>query len=197
MEFTVWQNYDTTKVQVLAVNVGESNLLARAFVRNFGLTYPVLLDSDLSVLEKYKLNSSTPFPIDCIIDQNGIIKYLHSEYEPQLILNIINDLVNTGNPGDDDSPTDSLANLSFNVYPSPANSEVNFEINYNSLSNGKIVISVYNILGQQLFKQNIERSQTGSQFVVKKNVNTFASGIYITRLEIDGRVFQRKFIILK
>ncbi len=56
---------------VLGVNQGEQQTTAADFVRQFNLTFPVVLDQDLLASRAYKVNS---LPTTFFIDRNGIIQ---------------------------------------------------------------------------------------------------------------------------
>ena len=57
-------------VEVLAVNVGEPDLSVKNFVERKGLTFPVVIDKNLEVLEAYGVN---PLPTTFLVDKNGEI----------------------------------------------------------------------------------------------------------------------------
>ncbi len=56
---------------VVGVNWGESGETAAALAREFGLTYPILLDGDLTVSGKYGVRST---PTTFIIDRQGVVR---------------------------------------------------------------------------------------------------------------------------
>ncbi len=55
-------------VQVLAVNVNESDFVVKKFVQRHGLTFPVVIDKDNQVQHQYLIN---PLPATFLIDKNG------------------------------------------------------------------------------------------------------------------------------
>ena len=56
---------------MLAVNLGESPVKVKKFMEDNGLSFPVLLDTELDVAEIY---NASRIPITYFIDKNGIIK---------------------------------------------------------------------------------------------------------------------------
>jgi DsbE subfamily thiol:disulfide oxidoreductase len=67
--------YDQNKgsVELLAVNIDpESNV--SHFAQKYGISYPILLDKDGKVNEKYKVAA---IPTTYVIDENGMIIYKH------------------------------------------------------------------------------------------------------------------------
>lgn len=49
------------------------------FVRGRRLTFPILLDTDNSVMRKYKVSD---LPYTCIVDTAGMVVYSHMKYTP-------------------------------------------------------------------------------------------------------------------
>lgn len=69
--------YKEKGVQILAVNIAESNLKVETFRRQYGLTFPVLIDKTGSVKDAYNI---VPLPTTFLIDKNGkIIKIITRE----------------------------------------------------------------------------------------------------------------------
>jgi peroxiredoxin len=65
-----YEVYKKKGVEVLAVNVGESELSVKKFVERFGLTFPVMIDQQEQVMHAYDVN---PLPTTFLIDKNGKI----------------------------------------------------------------------------------------------------------------------------
>ncbi|MCM3756834.1 thiol-disulfide oxidoreductase ResA [Sporosarcina aquimarina] len=61
-------------VQVLSVNIGESEFKVNTFINQYGLTFPVLIDKNKSVSRNsYNV---VPLPTTMLIDKNGVIKQI-------------------------------------------------------------------------------------------------------------------------
>ncbi|MBI2847216.1 MAG: TlpA family protein disulfide reductase [Chloroflexi bacterium] len=58
---------------ILGVDVGEDERTVRAFVRDFQLSFPVLLDRAQKVTEQYRILG---IPTSFLIDRNGIIRFV-------------------------------------------------------------------------------------------------------------------------
>ena len=56
---------------VLAINIGESASKVREFIQNYGLSFPVLLDTKEDVAQKYNIRG---IPTTFFIDKDGIIR---------------------------------------------------------------------------------------------------------------------------
>ncbi|GMB07808.1 peroxiredoxin [Thermolongibacillus altinsuensis] len=65
-----YEVYKKKGVEVLAVNVGESELSVKKFVERFGLTFPVVIDKQDQVMNAYDIG---PLPTTFLIDKNGKI----------------------------------------------------------------------------------------------------------------------------
>jgi thiol-disulfide isomerase/thioredoxin len=64
-----YEDYDGA-FEILAVNVGETNLDANRFVRDYGLTFLVVMDFNFVVAELYELNA---YPTTYVIGRDGVI----------------------------------------------------------------------------------------------------------------------------
>lgn len=69
-----YQHFKKLGVEVLAVNVGESELAVEKFAEQYGLHFPIVIDKDLQVLNAYGVD---PLPTTFLIDKNGkVVKIL-------------------------------------------------------------------------------------------------------------------------
>ncbi len=59
---------------ILAINAGDTLEQAQGFVRSNNLSFPVLLDPDVEILQALGI---TGFPTSILIDPDGIVKYIH------------------------------------------------------------------------------------------------------------------------
>jgi peroxiredoxin len=65
-----YEVYKNKGVEVLAVNVGESELSVKKFVERLGLTFPIVIDKQDQVMNAYDIG---PLPATFLIDKNGKI----------------------------------------------------------------------------------------------------------------------------
>jgi hypothetical protein len=109
-----------------------------------------------------------------------------------------NDSDVSGNHGDYDfwvvklapynlSIVESNKNENINIYPNPANNKLSLEFQQSILFHNSI-ISISNIQGQILIRQNLKQSKTDI------DINSLANGIYILKIEFDNSVVVKKFI---
>jgi len=76
-----YNEYKEKGIQVLAVNIAESDFAVQNFIDRKGLTFPVLIDKNKSVLEAYNIN---PLPTTILINSDGkIIKIITGEMKEQ------------------------------------------------------------------------------------------------------------------
>jgi peroxiredoxin len=62
-------------VQVLAVNIGESDLAVAKFVERKGMDFPNMIDKDSQVQQAYGVN---PLPVTFLIDPSGEVVKIHT-----------------------------------------------------------------------------------------------------------------------
>jgi putative ubiquitin-RnfH superfamily antitoxin RatB of RatAB toxin-antitoxin module len=79
-------------------------------------------------------------------------------------------------------------------YPNPFNPSTS--INYNLARDGRVRLTVYNLLGQQVATLVDEVRSAGSH-TLNWNAASMPSGIYIYRLEADAQVFSRRMTLMK
>jgi len=65
-----YQKFMDKGVQVLAVNVGESEFAVKKFAERHHLTFPIVIDTDADVQVAYGIN---PLPITFLIDKEGTV----------------------------------------------------------------------------------------------------------------------------
>lgn len=70
-----YEEYKDQGLFIVGVDVGEKPETAAHFVRQFGLTYPIVLDKDGEVtVNQYKVQG---MPASFFIDREGIIRFVH------------------------------------------------------------------------------------------------------------------------
>jgi DsbE subfamily thiol:disulfide oxidoreductase len=70
-----YQAHQNDGFVVLAINSQEDAATVQRFINAQGFTFPVLLDTQASVLNQYKVRG---LPTSFVIDRDGVIRYIHS-----------------------------------------------------------------------------------------------------------------------
>jgi len=80
-----YNEYKEKGIQVLAINIAESDFVVQNYIDRKGLTFPVLIDKNKSVMEAYNIN---PLPTTVLINSEGKIeKIITGEMKEQDIKN--------------------------------------------------------------------------------------------------------------
>lgn len=80
-----YKEYKEKGIQVLAINIAESDFVVQNYIDRKGLTFPVLIDKNKSVMEAYNIN---PLPTTILINSEGKIeKIITGEMKEQDIKN--------------------------------------------------------------------------------------------------------------
>jgi PKD repeat protein/C1A family cysteine protease len=77
------------------------------------------------------------------------------------------------------------ANSQFKVYPNPADNFINIEL----LDKPSDKIEIFNAIGELVYELNPESNS------IKVDVSDFSAGIYLLKIEFDGKIEQQKVII--
>jgi hypothetical protein len=66
----------------------------KAFCEDIGVTYPVgVEETETYELFSQSFEGANPFPIDVIVDKQGIIRYVAREYDPARMKEVIDELL--------------------------------------------------------------------------------------------------------
>ncbi len=96
MDDSIWSRFQNDDFTAIGINVGEDPSLVQDFVDAFDISFLVLLDQTGSVANHYRPppgGGSSPFPLDFIVDQDGVIRYWKSEYDPVSMIAVIEQLL--------------------------------------------------------------------------------------------------------
>ncbi|MDE3839450.1 thiol-disulfide oxidoreductase [Bacillus methanolicus] len=78
-----YEKFKKQGVQVLAVNVGESDFAVKKFAEKYQLDFPIVIDESGDVQTAYRIN---PLPATFLIDKNGkVIKYHKGELTEEMV----------------------------------------------------------------------------------------------------------------
>jgi peroxiredoxin len=73
------KKYKKLGFAVMGVNVEENSNKAKQIIKDVGIKFPVLFDTQNKVSELYKVSA---MPSTVIIDRSGNMRYLHKGYKP-------------------------------------------------------------------------------------------------------------------
>lgn len=75
--------YAKKNVQIFTVNIDgpDAPKVVPKFIKTYGLTFPVIMDTTLKTAEAYQV-FSIPFLV--VVDKQGIVRYTHLGYDPDL-----------------------------------------------------------------------------------------------------------------
>ncbi|MBD3232828.1 MAG: T9SS type A sorting domain-containing protein, partial [candidate division Zixibacteria bacterium] len=83
---------------------------------------------------------------------------------------------------------------SLNISPNPFNSITS--IDYRIINNGKVVIEIFNLLGQRV-KKLLDKWQQSGAYSLRWDASIHASGIYFCRMTIGEKSVRSKLILMK
>ncbi|AZB43383.1 thiol-disulfide oxidoreductase ResA [Bacillus sp. FJAT-42376] len=66
-----YEHYKNLGVEVIAVNIAESDVAVNSFAKQYGLTFPIGIDKDRQILDEYGVK---PLPTTYLIDKTGEVK---------------------------------------------------------------------------------------------------------------------------
>jgi hypothetical protein len=80
-------------------------------------------------------------------------------------------------------------------FPNPFNPTTNIE--FTLQQNGRAVVRIYNVLGQQVATVFDQEAEAGRIYQAQFNAARFTSGVYVSVLESGGKQLLRKMVLLK
>ena len=191
---SIGQKFESDSVVIFGINNNENLELIKNFIAAIGITFPVLMDSDQTVVtDYYQPAFISPFPLDYIIDQQGKVAYHDTEYNPRRMTEIINNLLHPIGVEGEVTSTPLSYKLKQN-YPNPFNPITT--LSYDLPVENDVRIVIYNLIGQEVRRWEIQ-GQAAGYYRVTWNASKVASGIYFYRLQAGDFVQTRKMVLLK
>jgi hypothetical protein len=200
LEATIWQRYQDQDVVVLGINAGpDPRPVLEVFVDAFQITFPVLLDHDNLVFDQYRLpGPQSPFPVDYVIDRDGTVAYRASEYDPDALTTVIDDLLATTTAVNDLPRGGRRFGLTATPNPFNPRSTVSF-----TLPEAAVVsLDVVDARGQRV-AQLLRRVRVGAGRHRVRFPGTDAAGrslptgVYLVRLRVGAAQEVRKLTIVR
>lgn len=178
----------------MLVNYRESQVSVSNFLQQTGWRHPTLLDTTGTIYQAYQLNGNiSPFPLDFIIDQTGIIAYGATEYSPLAMRTTIDHLL--GISGANQIPTSSLpSSIRMSAFPNPFNPTST--ISYSLPKSGNVELKLFDLTGREVNTVQTGFQPAGIHFATI-NGSSLTSGTYFVRLQSGSTVQTRKVVLLR
>ncbi len=194
------EEFESEPVVIFGINISENLDLIKNFIAAFEINFPVLMDSNKDVVNDYlQFVSTSPFPLDYIIDQQGKVAYHSTEYNPRRMAEIINNLLHPVGVEKDESSTPTP--LSYRLeqnYPNPFNPVTT--INYLLPGRSKVLLIIYNLRGEEIARL-VDGIQPSGLHQITWDASGVSSGIYFYRIQAGppagGFIQTRKMLLLK
>lgn len=85
-----YQNYKDQGVQTIAVNIAESDFKVNSYTRQYGMTFPVVIDRQKNVMDLYNIG---PLPTTFLINPDGeIVRIIKGEMTEQDVANFMEEI---------------------------------------------------------------------------------------------------------
>ena len=170
------------------------------FVEDQGITFPVLHDVS-GIYNKYNIpGSQSPFPRDFIIDENGIIIFAKTEYDPGSMIAIFESIIdNSSTVAVEESTLEPNKFELFQNYPNPFNPTTT--IRFNVTTAEEFRLDIINLSGQIVNSLLPEGKIVIGSHTLKWNGKNFngqdvPSGIYFAQLRNETSVLTKKMILM-
>ncbi len=154
----------------------------------------------------YNITNTTWTDNEVIIDRdktNSLFTYYATAYTNQSPISERSDYASViGNAcskplpeySEEDKNEDQLKNNSLFAFPNPFNPSTS--IYYSIPTNGKVLISIYNIKGQKIIELINIIKQAGKHSI-NFNGHSIAGGIYFVRLQFSDQILTKKILLFK
>ena len=195
MQTQIWQTFQDQDVIVFGMNVDEAESVVEDFINEFGITFPVLL-ATAALQNQYELasNSVAPYPRDFIIGRDGLFTYVSDFYDPDAMIEVIENELNNPTSVNDDRTTRVPEDFSLLAsYPNPFSTAENLaksgqiSIVYQLNVVTDVKLQIYDIRGRLVITL-LQSQQNPGEYTMQwdgrtKNNVLAAAGIYFVRLQ--------------
>jgi hypothetical protein len=174
----------------------------QTFVDNFGVTFPALIDPTGAVYNEYRPPQgacNSPFPLDFILDRDGIVRYWKCEYDPQAMVEVIEDLLAGGTAVPEPVLVPAAERLRLRVAPNPfhPSTQLRFELG----SRGPALLAVHDAAGRRVrvLASGIQEAGPGRLLWDGRDDagHPLASGVYFIRLRVPGAEVSQKVNLVR
>lgn len=63
------------------------------FVEQTGVSFPVVFDEEGTFREYDRAEATAPYPLDVIVDGEGIVRYVAAEYDAEAMARVVTELL--------------------------------------------------------------------------------------------------------
>jgi hypothetical protein len=199
LESAIHQQYSETDVMVLGLYDNEAtDPDLQVFLNAFQVTFPVLMNI-LATFSMYAQSGGTsPYPLDYVIDQAGRVAYFNTEYDPEAMVEIIDELLLNPAPVGDIPGVVSVLNLEARPNPFNPRTEIHFRLPHAE----RVELDIHDARGHL-----VRRLVDGGQFTEGPNVvawdgtddagRSLPSGFFLARIRAGGYTAITKLTLLR
>ncbi len=184
---------------VLGINAGPDPMVdLEAFVSAFQVSFPILLD-DQAIINIYRQSGSTsPFPLDYIVDQEGRVAYYNTEYDPAAMITVIEELLDITTLVEDQRPP--AARLLLQAAPNPFNPMTT--VTYAIPVDGPVTLELHDARGRRVRRLLAGERQTAGRYKLvfdgRDDVGRdLPTGLYLLRMTTSAAATTRKLMLVR
>jgi hypothetical protein len=168
------------------------------FLDAFQVTFPILLEANSAYNQYRQSGGHSPYPLDYVIDQAGRVAYFKTEYDPEEMTAVIDDLLLNPTPVED-LPT-AVPNLSLEAQPNPFNPRT--EIHFRLPRTGQVTLDIHDARGRLVRRLIVDETYDEGPGLVVWDGNddqgrALPSGIFLARIRAGGFSAITKLTLLR
>lgn len=177
---------------------GETPADLEIFGSAFQVSFPILPGAG-NTYSTYRQNGGTsPYPLDYIIDQAGNVAYHSTEYDPELMIAVIDHLLQ--HPAPVEETPGPVTSLRIEARPNPFNPRT--EIRFELPGPARVTIDLHDAGGRLVRRlQSGELHRAGSRAVPWDGTDgggrPLPSGIYLARVTAGDRTATAKLTLVR
>jgi hypothetical protein len=199
LESAIRQQYDETDVVVLGLyDNGASDPNLQIFLDAFQITFPILLNTGSSYSLYRQPGGTSPYPLDYVIDQAGRVAFFGTEYDPEGMAAVIDELLENPTPVED--LPGALGTLRLEARPNPFNPRT--EIHFRLPVAGRVDLDIHDARGHRVRRLIVDETyDEGPGRVAWDGTDdqglALASGLYLARIRSGGFAAISKLTLLR
>ena len=166
---------------------GKTDADLQVFLNAFQVSFPILVETRTSYNIYRQTGATSPFPLDYVIDQAGRVAYFGTEYDPEEMVAVIDELLLNPVPVRD--VPGPVNHLKLEARPNPFNPRT--EIHFRMSQAGQVELDIHDARGRL-----VRRLIDGQLYYEGQNVvvwdgtddrgQALASGLYLARIRAGG-----------